>query len=39
MKQSSTYSQQDLEIAFRTELAKICEAREDAVLNKYEIGR
>lgn len=39
LKQKNTYAEQDLEIAFRTELAKICEAREDAVLSKYNLSR
>lgn len=39
IKQKNTYAEQDLEIVFRTELAKICEAREDAVLSKYNLSR
>lgn len=39
MKNKNTVVTQDLQIVFRTELAKICEAREDAVLAKYDIGR
>lgn len=33
------YSEEDLEIAFRTEMAKICEGREEAVLGKHNVSR
>jgi hypothetical protein len=36
---SSPQNQGDLEIALRTELAKICEAREEAVLAKHDVSR
>ena len=37
-KQRGRMSEEDLEIAFRTELAKVCEANENRILNKYELS-
>ena len=39
IKQKGRASEEDLEIAFRTELAKVCETHEDRILNKYELGK